>query len=47
MSTYEVDVVVVGLGPGGEELAGHLAQSGLKVAGIEPHLVGGDRKSVV
>ncbi|HEY3941366.1 MAG TPA: NAD(P)/FAD-dependent oxidoreductase [Acidimicrobiales bacterium] len=36
------DVVVVGLGPGGEELAGRLAQAGLAVAGVEGRLVGGE-----
>lgn len=35
------DVIVVGLGPGGETLAGELADSGLRVAGIERRLVGG------
>ena len=38
----EVDVVVIGLGPGGEEVAGRLADAGLVVAGIEQHLVGGE-----
>src|SRR2546423_14007190 len=37
----EVDVVVVGLGVGGEEVAGRLAQAGLSVVGIEHRLVGG------
>ena len=37
-----VDVVVVGLGPGGEDLAGSLAEAGLKVVGIEKSLVGGE-----
>jgi pyruvate/2-oxoglutarate dehydrogenase complex dihydrolipoamide dehydrogenase (E3) component len=37
-----VDVVVVGLGPGGEEVAGSLAQAGLSVVGIEERLVGGE-----
>ncbi|MCU1397080.1 MAG: FAD-dependent pyridine nucleotide-disulfide oxidoreductase [Acidimicrobiales bacterium] len=39
---HEVDVVVVGLGPGGEDVAGQLAEAGLKVVGIEHHLVGGE-----
>src|SRR5690348_5528160 len=37
-----VDVVVVGLGPGGEEAAGSLAEAGLSVVGIEERLVGGE-----
>ena len=42
MQIHEVDVVVVGLGPGGEDAAGALAEKGLKVVGIESHLVGGE-----
>ncbi|MFI5707452.1 dihydrolipoyl dehydrogenase family protein [Kribbella sp. NPDC051620] len=38
----QVDVVVIGLGVGGEEASGRLAQAGLKVVGIEPRLVGGE-----
>ncbi|MFB4319277.1 dihydrolipoyl dehydrogenase family protein [Actinomadura sp. 21ATH] len=37
-----VDVVVVGLGPGGEFAAGELAAAGLDVVGIEAGLVGGE-----
>ncbi|NQU37137.1 MAG: NAD(P)/FAD-dependent oxidoreductase [Actinobacteria bacterium] len=37
-----VDVVVVGMGPGGEAVAGKLAQAGLEVVGIEAELVGGE-----
>ncbi|MCW3813600.1 FAD-dependent oxidoreductase [Micromonospora sp. DR5-3] len=37
-----VDVVVVGLGVGGEEVAGRLAEAGLTVVGIERNLVGGE-----
>ncbi|MDX6246532.1 MAG: hypothetical protein QOE76_4255 [Frankiales bacterium] len=38
----EVDVVVVGLGPGGEEVAGKLAEAGLDVVGVDERLVGGE-----
>jgi pyruvate/2-oxoglutarate dehydrogenase complex dihydrolipoamide dehydrogenase (E3) component len=37
-----VDVIVVGLGVGGEEVAGRLAEAGLSVLGIEQGLVGGE-----
>ena len=38
----QVDVVVLGLGPGGEALAGRLASAGLDVVGIDAELVGGE-----
>ena len=38
----QVDVVVVGLGPGGESAATQLAQAGLKVLGVDRRLVGGE-----
>src|SRR4029077_7693674 len=38
----ECDVVVMGLGPGGEEAAGALSLGGLDVVGIENNLVGGE-----
>lgn len=38
----ECDVVVVGMGPGGEEVAGRLAQEGLDVIGVEAELLGGE-----
>jgi pyruvate/2-oxoglutarate dehydrogenase complex dihydrolipoamide dehydrogenase (E3) component len=38
----QVDVVVIGLGVGGEEAAGRLAEAGLNVVGLDPRLVGGE-----
>jgi pyruvate/2-oxoglutarate dehydrogenase complex dihydrolipoamide dehydrogenase (E3) component len=38
----KVDVIVFGMGVGGEEVAGTLAEKGLNVVGIESHLVGGE-----
>jgi len=38
----QADVVVLGLGPGGEEVAGRLAEAGLDVVGIESTLLGGE-----
>jgi pyruvate/2-oxoglutarate dehydrogenase complex dihydrolipoamide dehydrogenase (E3) component len=40
--TERVDVVVLGLGVGGEDVANSLADSGLNVVGIESSLVGGE-----
>ncbi|MGH3737795.1 MAG: dihydrolipoyl dehydrogenase family protein [Micromonosporaceae bacterium] len=40
--TEQVDVVVLGLGVGGEEVAGKLAEAGLSVVGVEGKLVGGE-----
>lgn len=37
-----VDVVVLGMGPGGEDVAGSLAEAGLSVVGVEAGLVGGE-----
>ena len=40
--TENVDVVVVGMGVGGEEVASRLAEAGLDVLGVEGRLVGGE-----
>ncbi len=42
MTTQQFDVIVLGMGPGGEDLAGSLASAGLAVLGVERHLVGGE-----
>lgn len=42
MSATEFDVIVIGMGPGGEDVAGQLAVAGLSVLGIDSHLVGGE-----
>src|SRR6266511_403661 len=40
--TESADVIVVGMGVGGELLAERIADAGLDVVGIEAHLVGGE-----
>ena len=42
MSAHEVDLVVIGTGPGGEALANGAASAGLDVIVVEKHLVGGE-----
>lgn len=38
----DLDLIVVGLGPGGEEVAGTLAAAGRSVLGVDERLVGGE-----
>jgi pyruvate/2-oxoglutarate dehydrogenase complex dihydrolipoamide dehydrogenase (E3) component len=42
MTARDVDVVVIGLGPGGEYAAQKLAEAGLEVVGVDKGLVGGE-----
>ena len=42
MDIEETDVVVIGMGPGGEDAAGRLAEAGVHVTGVEAKLVGGE-----
>jgi pyruvate/2-oxoglutarate dehydrogenase complex dihydrolipoamide dehydrogenase (E3) component len=42
MVATEVDVVMIGLGPGGEYAAQKLAEAGLRVVGVDKGLVGGE-----
>jgi pyruvate/2-oxoglutarate dehydrogenase complex dihydrolipoamide dehydrogenase (E3) component len=42
MTTREVDVVVLGLGPGGEHAAIKLGEAGLDVVAVDERLVGGE-----
>jgi pyruvate/2-oxoglutarate dehydrogenase complex dihydrolipoamide dehydrogenase (E3) component len=42
VTTDSVDVVVIGLGPGGEVVASDLARAGMTVVGVDGRLVGGE-----
>jgi pyruvate/2-oxoglutarate dehydrogenase complex dihydrolipoamide dehydrogenase (E3) component len=42
MTVHDMDVVVLVMGPGGEDAAERLATAGLSVAGVEARLVGGE-----
>ena len=42
MNDDTADVVVVGMGPGGETVALKLAEAGLDVVGVDQHLLGGE-----
>ena len=42
MTHTDFDLIVLGLGPGGEEVAGKAAEAGWSVLGVDPGLVGGE-----
>ena len=42
MSDFSADVIVIGLGPGGGQVAEDLSRAGLQVVGIDSGLVGGE-----
>jgi len=44
MDIVETDIVVIGMGPGGADAAGRLAEAGLHVTGVEARLVGGSAR---
>ena len=42
MGEHNTDVIIIGMGPGGESVGGQLGEAGLDVIGIEANLVGGE-----
>lgn len=42
MVEHNTDVIIIGMGPGGESVGGQLGEAGLNVIGIETNLVGGE-----
>jgi pyruvate/2-oxoglutarate dehydrogenase complex dihydrolipoamide dehydrogenase (E3) component len=42
MARTDFDLIVLGLGPGGEEVAERMAEAGWSVLGVDPGLVGGE-----
>ena len=42
MAEHNTDVIIIGMGPGGESVGGQLGEAGLNVIGIEANLVGGE-----
>ncbi len=42
MTGRDFDLIVLGLGPGGEDVAGQMAAAGWSVLGVDPALVGGE-----
>lgn len=42
MAASDFDLIVLGLGPGGEEVAARTAEAGWSVLGVDPGLVGGE-----
>ena len=38
MSEHNTDIIIIGMGPGGESVGGQLGEAGLNVIGIEANL---------
>ena len=45
MGIEDTEIVVIGMGPGGEDAAGRPAEAGLHVTGVEATLVGGSART--